>query len=54
MSDADFLSLAAALFDGGWRSGDAVELVSYYGFDHVFALRLCEKFLEFEKKEVSL
>lgn len=47
-----FLSLAAALFDGGWRSGDAADLVTDYGFDSDFAARLCDKFSEYEKKEV--
>lgn len=52
MFDADFLSLAAALYDGGWRSGDAAELVTYYDIESDLAAKLCEKFSEYEKKEV--
>lgn len=45
----DYETSAAALYDGGWRTEDKEELMTYYGLTEHEADRLCECLAEIEE-----
>ena len=42
---------ASFLFDGGWRSGDAAQLIEEYGITSEEAEKICEILAQFEEGE---
>ena len=46
----DILSTAAALYDGGWRSGDIDDIRKEYGLSLDDAEAICEWLRYFEEK----
>lgn len=40
---------AAALYDGGWRSGDKEELMAEYGLTEEEAEEICEELKQYEE-----
>ncbi len=51
MNDPDLYSNAAALYDGGWRSGDLEDLVTAYRMTHEEAEEICKELKKMEEKE---
>lgn len=47
----DYVSSAAALYDGGWRSTDKEELIEEYDLTEEEATKLCELLEEYEKSD---
>lgn len=45
----DYVSSAAALYDGGWRADDKEELIEEYDLTKEEATKLCELLEEYEK-----
>lgn len=47
----DYESMAAALYDGGWRSEDLLELMEEHEMTAEDAERICEEIKKIENKE---
>ena len=47
----DLTTTAAALYDGGWRSGDKELLMEEYQFEKGLAEDICRELARYEKKE---
>lgn len=49
----DVQSVAAALYDGGWRSSDRDELMQEYDFTSDEADAICEQLREYEDRQID-
>jgi hypothetical protein len=48
--DAELMSVAASLYDGGWRSGDRAELMAEYNLTEEDADLICGALGRFEQE----
>lgn len=51
MEKIGIVEKAAALYDGGWRAGDAEALATEYGLTEAEAVELCEALAEMERED---
>lgn len=49
--NAELMSVAASLYDGGWRSGDRAELMAEYNLSAEDADLICRVLGRFEQEE---
>lgn len=50
MDRAQIQSIAASLYDGGWRAEDHDQMYAEYGFSPVELADICEALEEFEQE----
>jgi hypothetical protein len=50
----DVQSIAAALYDGGWRAADREQLIAEYELDVAEADAICEKLCDYEDRQIDM
>ena len=50
-SASNLQSMAAALFDGGWKAEERAELIAEYDLSSEVADQICDLLLEYAQKE---
>lgn len=50
MNTAEIQSIAASLYDGGWRASDRRQMIAEYGFSDEEIVEICEVLETYEQE----